>query len=302
MKKPLVSIVMPVLNSKRFIREAIHSIIDQTYAPIELIAVDGGSTDGTIEILESYQDGVKEDLRIVRSEAGKGMGYDLNLGIAHARGEFIARMDADDASMPTRIEEQVQFLVSQPEVDVAGTGVELFWGASGIQISPPWHQEVKDTMLVNNPFFHPTVMFRRELADNGIYKYDETFKADEDYELWARLVNQARCANISRPLLKYRIHETNGQRMPWKYRHKRLALSRFCAGAGIDNEELIDVLAEFQCSAFVSPEAYRVMKAYADEVAPTLKPKLGWIQWAMQQSRSYGDFVTWYWGAKGWRM
>jgi glycosyltransferase involved in cell wall biosynthesis len=292
---------MPVLNSARFLRETLHSLIEQTYNPIELVVVDGGSTDGTLELLESYRDKAEDDLVIVQSEPGRGMGYDLNLGVARARGDFIARMDSDDVALPHRIADQVRFLVAHPDIDLAGTGVELFWATGGIQISPRWQQEILDTYLVNNPFFHPTVMLRRDLADRGIFRYDETFQADEDYELWGRLIGQATLANIPEPLLKYRIHEQNGQRMPWRYHHKHIALTRFCDAHGIDNKELIDELAEFQCSAFVTPRAYEVMKSYAEAVAGTLRPKLGWIQWSLVKSRSYAEFISWYWGAKGWR-
>ena len=260
--------------------------------------IDGGSTDRTCEIVEKYTD--DGDIRLLHSKPHAGIATQMNIGLDNAKGEFIARMDADDVAMESRFDEQVKYLVANPEVDLVGTDVEYFGSVWGRTQAAAKHDQIRDMYLSNNPIFHPTVMFRRELYDRGIYRYDESFRAEEDFELWGKVIPNAVCANLNRSLLRYRVHGSNAQRDPWKYRFKRIGLSRFCKAYGIDNEPLIDALTEFQCSAFITPDMYRVMKDYADTV--TTKPKIGWLQIPLTQSRSYGDFIDWYWRAKNWQF
>jgi glycosyltransferase involved in cell wall biosynthesis len=309
MKKPLVSILMPTMNSASYIRETLNSLVDQTYPNIELIIADAASTDDTLTIIEEFRDGVNNDITIVHCGSGNGMGHDLNKGLSACNGAFIARMDADDIAMNWRIEGQYHFLSRLPEVDLVGTGAELFGGASGVQRSPEWDDHIRDMYLVNNPFFHPTIMFRRKLVDNGMYKYDPAFKADEDYELWGRLLPEIVAANMQDVLLRYRIHESNGQREPWKQRHKLMALERFTKAQNVYSAELVEVLSEYQCSNFITPEMFEILCDYAhksrdkDAVlgARDRWPKLGWLQWAFLEYPRYPDFMLWYFQAKGWR-
>lgn len=306
MRKPLISIVMPTLNSERFIREAMNSIVEQTYENIELVVVDGGSTDHTLSIVSEYK--AEGRLKIVHSTFGMGMGYDLNLGLAHAEGAFIARMDADDIAFDWRLDAQYRFLSQYPEVDLVGSGAELFWDASGECRSPLWSDHIRDMYLVNNPFFHPTVMFRRQLVDSGLMRYDEAFKSDEDYELWGRVIRAVKTANMDCSAIKYRIHKSNNQRNPSQRTHKAIALERFCKAEGIYDPSLLNALVEFQASGFVTPETYDILSKYArlavaqDEKSSVPWPKLGWIQWAMAEKSNYAQFMEWYTKEKGWRL
>jgi glycosyltransferase involved in cell wall biosynthesis len=305
MRKPLISIVMPTLNSERFIREALNSVVEQTYENIELVVVDGGSTDRTLEILKEYGRG---GIKLIESVPGKGISHDLNLGLAHAEGSFIARLDADDIALDWRIDAQYKFLSTHSDVDVVGSGAELFWNASGECRSPLWHDHIRDMYLVNNPFFHPTVMFRRHLFDSGLLRYDEKLSSDEDYELWGRLISSAKAANMDCSTIKYRIHETNNQRNPTKIHNKTIALERFCRTEGIYSAPLVDALAEFQVSSFITPTTYNILSIYArtavanDAIAEQPWPKLGWIQWALTDKSNYEEFMVWYTQAKGWKL
>lgn len=305
MRKPLISIVMPTLNSERFIREALNSIVEQTYENIELVVVDGGSTDLTLEILSEYG---PSGIKLIESVPGKGISHDLNLGLAHAEGSFIARMDADDIALDWRIDAQYKFLSTYSDIDLVGSGAELFWNASGECRSPLWPDHIRDMYLVNNPFYHPTVMFRRRIVDDGLLRYDEMLKADEDYELWGRLISSAKAANMDCATIKYRIHETNSQRNPNKVFNKTIALERFCKAEGIYSAPLVNALAEFQVSSFITPNAYNILSIYArtaaanDSVAERPWPKLGWIQWAIVEKANYGEFMGWYTQAKGWKL
>jgi glycosyltransferase involved in cell wall biosynthesis len=299
MKMPLVSIVMPTLNSARFIRETIHSIIEQDYPRFELIVVDGGSTDETIAICEMYLgDG---DLKIIRLTAETGsITRSLNQGLAASEGEFIARMDADDIAYPTRLSEQVRFLVSLPEVGMIGSGADYIWGQTGAARSPLWHYDVANMYLVNNPFFHPTVMVRRSLYDDGIFIYDESQTCDEDYELWGRLIPRTKVANIDKSLIQYRIHGNNAQWDPRKHKAKTRAIKGFCDGFGIKNDPLVEALVEFQCSQFIRYESYLVMRDYARKAVETEMPRLGWLHDAIVHEDSYAGFTNWFRRTKGW--
>ncbi len=299
MKLPLVSLVMPTFNSAQFIRETLHSLIDQTYSNFELIVVDGGSTDDTLKIVESYLG--DDDLKVIALSREEGtIPKSLNRGISEAKGEFIARMDADDVALPTRLAEQVHFLTCHSEIDLAGSGTELFWGGSGICRNPQWHDDIEDNYLINNPFFHPTVMFRRELYDRGLYYYREDQLCDEDYELWGRLIPKATCANIDQTLLRYRIHNQNSQWDPRKHAAKTYAITEFCQAYGIDNLPLIDTLVELQCSGFLRYEGYRILVDYVREAESKKLPKLGWVHDALLLQEDYPSFQAWYRRTRGW--
>jgi glycosyltransferase involved in cell wall biosynthesis len=325
-KLPLVSVVMPTFNSDRFIAEAIYSLIGQTYPRFELIVVDGGSTDKTVEIVESYIGGDEDNLKVIKLSREEGsMPKSLNRGLKEAQGDFIARMDADDVAMPTRLAEQVHFFATQPEISLIGTGADLFWDNSGACRNPPWHPEIEDAYLINNPFFHPTIMFRRELYDNGIYYYREDQPCEEDYELWGRLIGQVVCANLDKSLLRYRIHGQNAQWDPRRHAAKTEALTAFCRDYGINNPALVDALVEIQCSGFLRYEGYKVLLDYgrqvevhrAEELAEEARmgpaqlaakrklrkkrlPRLGWIHDALVRQKSYADFQAWYRSSRGW--
>lgn len=311
MKEPRVSIVMPTLNSGlEFLFEAMISIEKQIYRNIDVIVVDGGSTDGTLQFLEeNFRTGSGFfPLQIIRSSK-KGLAYDLNLGFEHAEGDFIARMDADDCMYWERIQEQVNFFLTHPYVDVLGTGTSKFGGENGIATSPKTHLDIKNEYLSNNPFFHPTIMVRRRLVDQGLFRYDPDFLAEEDYELWGRLLNAGVIfANIGKPLLAYRLHGDNAQRHPSRYRFKHLTLSRFCASRGLP-DALPSVLAEFQCSSFITPDGYGLLRDYALAVQREESDleeggllRLGWVHEALLKYGRYSDFIQWYWETKGWRM
>jgi glycosyltransferase involved in cell wall biosynthesis len=300
MKKPLVSVVLPTFNSERFIREAIHSIIEQKYTRFELIIVDGGSTDSTIELVESYCDD-EDDLKLIKQPKGRGnLPQSLNAGLAAAKGEFIARMDADDVASPWRLNDQVWYLIQNIDVSLIGTGADLFGDAKSVCRSPLSHSDILNTYLINNPFFHPTIMFRRRLYDEGLFYYNENHPCEEDYELWGRILPKIRSANLDQSSISYRIHENNAQYDPRRYEAKKISLTAFCKMFDIHSGELVNALAEFQCGSFVRREVYHVMHDYALSIEGKDLPKLGWIHDAMLACESHVEFQRWYYSVKGW--
>ena len=203
----LVSVLMPVYNAESTLSVAIDSILNQTYSHIEFIIINDGSTDGSETIINNYN-----DLRIkyYANKENKGLIYTLNRGIELSAGKYIARMDADDISMPTRIERQVDYMERHPSVIICGTQIELF-GCLKIRNRPnlkETNEELKNRLFRRSCFAHPTVMLRREvLLQRGI-RYNSEYKHAEDYKMWIDCVNYGEFYNIQEVLLKYRISES----------------------------------------------------------------------------------------------
>jgi len=200
---PRISVVMSVFNARRYVARAIGSILDQTYREFEFLIINDGSTDGSEEVIRSYT-----DPRIRRFDhPNKGLAASLNRGILLSQGEYIARMDADDIALPTRLERQVRFLDEHPACVVVGTAAEVV-GADDelkfVMCHPAEDVHIRWAILFDSPFVHSTVMYRRE-AVISVGLYNELGPAHvEDYEMWSRLAAQHRVANLAEPLLRYR--------------------------------------------------------------------------------------------------
>jgi glycosyltransferase involved in cell wall biosynthesis len=201
---------MSVWNGEQFLKAAIDSILVQTYQDFEFLIIDDCSIDSTRRILESYAD---ERIRIIRNDVNLGLTKSLNRGLDVSRGRYIARMDADDLSLPNRLMEQVRFMDANPSVAVCGTGVIPFGPNSE---GAPWDAPADDATIRAMLFFgsliyHPTAMLRAECLSMYDLRYDEGFGRSQDYELWCRIakIPGARFALLEHPLLKYRQHEAS---------------------------------------------------------------------------------------------
>jgi len=204
---PRISVLMPVYNAAPYLHKAVESILNQTVADFEFIIVDDGSEDASPAILDGYT-----DPRIVRLNNAKNVGItkSLNQGLQLARGEYVARMDADDIAHPLRFEKQLAFLSKHSEVGVLGTAV-TYIDASGQELGtvklPGDHNSAVWTLVFGNPFTHPTIMARRALLlEAGGYRLDGPA---QDRELWIRLYRRTRFANLSEPLHWFRLHDTS---------------------------------------------------------------------------------------------
>jgi glycosyltransferase involved in cell wall biosynthesis len=201
---PLISIVMPVWNGEKYLREAILSIIAQTFTYWELIVVDDGSTDATLAILRSFQD---LRIRTIELQHG-GIVTALNTGIAAAQSGLIARMDADDIAHPARLELQFQAMADNSEVVFCHTNIEQIGDLAGI--SRPGHFPrtralIAAQLCFRSPIVHSTVMFRKDafLAIGG-YKPEE--RHAEDFGLWGRLIRLGEVVGLPEKLLQFRVH------------------------------------------------------------------------------------------------
>lgn len=203
---PSVSVVMPAYNAAKYLREAIDSILAQTYTDFEFIIINDGSTDDTRAIIQSY-----DDPRIVylENETNSGICVTLNKGLDAARGRYIARMDADDISLPERLAAQVAYMDAHPEVGVAGSDIVVF----GEDFAPYTFKQLhtpEDCMaglLFNTCFAHPAVMIRKSVISEHNLRYNDVFRGLEDYELWWQISKYSKLNNIDIPLLRYRHHK-----------------------------------------------------------------------------------------------
>ncbi len=197
---------MPVRNGAAFLREAIESILLQTLDDFEFIVVDDGSTDETGSILAEYQ---RRDARIrIQSDDPSGLGAALNAALQLARGEYVARMDADDISLPKRLALQVAFMDANRAVGVCGTWIKIFGTSRDRVISYPVDDSnIRSQLLFDCPIADPSVILRRQVFTNAGLLYEINHLA-QDYEMWTRAKNYCRLANIPQVLLHYRLHSS----------------------------------------------------------------------------------------------
>lgn len=198
---------MPVYNAAKYLNETINSILNQTYNDFEFLIIDDGSTDNSLEILYSYND---PRIKILKNEKNIGYVKTLNKLIDLSKGEYIARQDNDDLSLPDRIEKQVLFLNINKDVGVCGTNAFIFGKKRKMTQMPIANDEIKAYMIINNPMVHPTIMYRKSIFEVlNIGKYNEDLCPAEDYAMWFEISKKTKLANLPQPLLKYRWHENN---------------------------------------------------------------------------------------------
>jgi len=200
---PLVSVVMAVYNGEQYLKDAVYSVMAQTFSNFEFIIIDDGSTDNTPKLLEQFSRNDSR-IKIIRQE-NSGLPAALNRGICEARGKYIARMDADDISLPNRFELQVEFMENNPEIGLCGTACRLIGESSGISWTTTDPDELKCRLLFWPCITHSTVMMRKNiLIDNNLF-YNPNYKQAEDYELWSRISKVCEIANLPDILLLYRV-------------------------------------------------------------------------------------------------
>jgi glycosyltransferase involved in cell wall biosynthesis len=208
-KSPKISVLMAVYNGAVYLREAIDSVIAQTYRDFEFVIVDDGSSDESVRIVRSYCD-PRIKLHVARTN--KGQTTALNVGLRLCEGEYIARMDGDDVCRPDRFARQVAAFDADPELGIVGSAVWIVDGRGRtLDFSPQPESDaaIRFVSLTRNPFHHPTVMIRRSVLAEHQLEFDERFQANQDFELWTRLLPVTRAANLSQALLRYRIHGSN---------------------------------------------------------------------------------------------
>jgi glycosyltransferase involved in cell wall biosynthesis len=213
MRPPPVTVLMGVFNGLPRLERAIASIRQQTLRDFEFLIIDDGSTDGSGAVIERLAT-CDPRIRIISHPRNRGLGAVLNEGVAAARGALVARMDADDVSLPERLERQVEFFRRHPETDVLGS-YALDVDAEGRKVRerrvPTAHDRIVD-LVWSNPFIHTTVMFRRDAVLRA-GSYSARLQRRQDYDLWFRCVRAGlRLANIPEPLVHYHFSDETMRR------------------------------------------------------------------------------------------
>lgn len=202
-KKPDLSILMPIYKTADFLREAMNSMLSQTFTNFELIVLNDCSPDNAEEILDTFS-----DPRIVRycGDKNQGLANVLNVGMDMARGKYIARMDSDDISLPNRLEVQIKYLEEHPNIDLCSCGMELFGAKNEIWIRESDPEKVKITALHHSPILHASSMWRKVSFERCGLNYSQNMVPAEDYDLWCRaLALGLKLVNIPDVLYLYRI-------------------------------------------------------------------------------------------------
>jgi glycosyltransferase involved in cell wall biosynthesis len=256
-EKPQVTVLMSVYNGEKYLREAIDSILGQTFKDFEYLIIDDGSTDSSSDIIRSYTD---SRIRLIQNEKNIGLTRSLNKGLKLAKGEYIARMDADDISMPERLEKQVRFLDEHKNVALISSSV-IFIDSCGKEVRR-WDlatdsDEIKSIFLRDqNQILHPFSMYKKRCVEKvGMYR--EEFEVAQDVDLWMRMIERYDIANVQEALGVYRIGRNSVTTGKWKlqrskhhlgyiYAIQRKTFGRDCLGyepAGASFQALRDELA-----------------------------------------------------------
>lgn len=285
----LVSVLMPVYNAERHLKEALDSVLAQSYQHLEFVIVNDGSTDGSEKIILSYND---SRIRLLPNPENKGLIYSLNKGIAACNGKYIARMDADDISMPERLAEQVAFMEQHPEVGVCGCDYTQF-SASGEQSfrALSVHDEILSQMIFNSSVVHPSLMLRSSVLKEFDPVFNAGYHHSEDYELWSKLILRTKFSAVHRLLFRYRIHaaqvtQTHSHqqqlsankvrkelldKLGFSYTEQEVELlSQMAAHRLFDEKEQLDLLEQFlqkliaqnKLSKRIAPEIFEKVLSY----------------------------------------
>ena len=196
--EPKVSIIIPTYNQSQYLEEAVESVLNQTYKNIEIIIVDDGSTDNTPEVIKSFDNKI-----IYIQQKNKGASGARNTGIKKANGQYIAFLDSDDLWLKNKLEKQIKFIQNNPEIGLLGTGCYQMIDINKMiykKIFPAKNEILQKDLIKYNPFIQSSVMIKKDVF-NSIGLYDEKFKESEDYDLWLRIAQKYKVANLEQALV-----------------------------------------------------------------------------------------------------
>jgi len=215
MSDDFVSVLLPVHRENPYLATAIQSLIEQDYQQLEILFLDN-SRDGIAE--EVWK--VSTKIRYIKVPGDFGLSETLNVGIKESTGVFILRMDYDDISLPQRISEQVRFMQANPNIGISGTfavtigtNIDSNVKPGEIITRPTNSEDINEYLLYKNPLIHPTVIMRKSLITKFKLIYNKNFDSAEDLDFWARASKFFPIGNIPKPLLQYRIHESQYSRI-----------------------------------------------------------------------------------------
>ncbi len=300
----MISVLIPCHNAAPWLARAIGSVCAQSLRNLEILIYDDGSTDGSRKVIERLA-GTDPRVIVMGDATNHGIVHALNAMLQNARGTYIARMDADDISLPQRFEQQLRF-IEAGNADLCGTWFQEFGG--GIPRVVRWHHkpnELRAAMLFQNTICHPTVMAKREVFESLTYR--EGYNLAEDYDLYVRALARFRLANLPAPLLRYRRHKgqaTYARRTKMEEVTRRIRLQALVAQGieasseeqrthnliraprsirSMDDFERIEAWLLKLIGCFEYPEAQRTIASQWTRAAVRAAP-LGWAMWRKYQS------------------
>jgi glycosyltransferase involved in cell wall biosynthesis len=210
---PKISVIMPAYNAAAYIAEAIDSVLTQTYTDFEFIIITDPSKDQTLSLIKKFQQ-ADDRIRIIENVQRRGIAACLNQGLSAAQSPYIARMDADDISLPTRLEKQFVFMEQNPQLGLCGTSYYVLIGNE--QYSWELVADPRSELFLRCALLHPSVFFRQECLKTHDLFYDESFLYVEDYEFWTRLKHFTALANIPEKLIIYKKHPAQASANQYK--------------------------------------------------------------------------------------
>lgn len=208
MEDKLVSIIMPVFNGEKYLKESIESILNQTYNNFELIIIDDGSNDKTIDIINAFTD---NRIRLFKNNRNMGLVYTRNLGLNICKGDFIAFMDADDIAIKNRLYCQVEFFTENKDIDIVGSyfyTIDLL-GRTKLVKMPVDPQYIRIFLMFKSCLANSTVMIRKDILKKYNLRYVDKYFVTQDYRFWVDSSKYVRISNIEKPLIYYRCGHEN---------------------------------------------------------------------------------------------
>lgn len=199
-----VTVLMSVFNGEQYLKEAIDSVLNQTYTDFDLLIINDGSTDNSLGIIQSYKD---PRIKLINNDQNLGLINSLNKGIGLIHSDYIIRMDSDDICLPNRIEAQVNFMDAHPEVGASGSHYFQLKEDKHFEIDLPISsEEIKAFLIFNCPLAHPTTIIRKQVLDTYHIKYETGYLYSEDYHFWLQLSKVSQLRNLKESLIYYRMH------------------------------------------------------------------------------------------------
>ena len=204
--QPTVTVLMPNYNNERFLKEAIDSILKQTFINFTFLIVDDGSTDKSVEIIKGYND---PRIVLIQKEQNSGIVDALNIGIKQINSNYLVRMDGDDISLPQRIQTLTDFMEKNPTVGVCSSQMKLFGNDHQITNYYLESDALKAQLIFNSGLSHPCSIFRTSVLKEHHFQYHHTHPYMEDYDLFYRMKDHTTFANINQVLYHYRLSAHN---------------------------------------------------------------------------------------------
>jgi glycosyltransferase involved in cell wall biosynthesis len=291
-KDILVSVVMPVYNCELYLKEAIESILCQTYSNFEFIIVNDGSTDNTEEIILSYQD---PRIIYLKNKTNQGNAFSRNLGHSMAKGKYIIIQDSDDISLPNRIERQVAFMENHADIGIAGSFVKVLEGEKSYIKKYPVNPEfIKAWLFFRNPIAQPSVIMRKSVLNEFNLSH---LKYYEDFNLWYQASKVTKIANIPEVLIHYRYFEDEVKKKHREIkRHTvKILFRKKLDELGVEvREEDFDLLSDFiRAYVIVNFKEYKLLSNYLDQIGRANRQKKLYPMAAFEKCLLYDHLRLW---------